>query len=343
MKLRSATLAAVCVKFVAITMLACAGAAFAVLDQPPANPSPHPADQPAGPRGQRPEREGRQPPEQGGFGDGTMLKERLQRRLDESGRVHTALLDALARLDKGDSPKEVLEDLAPFSRMFLRGNNQEGGGGGGGVGGLNNSARPDDNMPGVDNFQRPPADGGGRNMNPPTPEERERMMNALREHAPQLARKFDAMLTNEPAAAPRLIGRIFPRLREALSLRERDVEMFKLRIAEIENSVSLMEAMREYRMAHNAPAGSPRLDDVEKSLRALIAQQFDLRNQVQAREIEDLTRRLNSMRANLELKQADRDKTINEIMRKILEGKEPRELAPPGPNGPRNPAAHPPR
>ena len=169
-----------------------------------------------------------------------------------------------------------------------------------------------------------------------TPEEREAAIAALREHAPELAKRFDAMMQRDPKMAQRFGGKLIPRVREALRVREADPDLFKLKFRELTNAAVIFDAVRAYRDSHRDGAGDQAAAArSETDLRAALTEQYDLRRALLSHEVDDLSKRLEQMRADLAKNEQDKTATVDSLMQRVKEGKDLRELSPSGP--PRDP------
>jgi uncharacterized membrane protein YccC len=102
-----------------------------------------------------------------------------------------------------------------------------------------------------------------------------------------------------------------------MRLREGDPEAFRLKIRELTNSAVVFEAMRAFRDAHQAePAVRT---EREQALRAALAEQFAIRRETLARDIDSLSKRLDRMRADLEKGEADKQATIDMVIQSVKE------------------------
>jgi hypothetical protein len=337
-------------------LLSCgAAAASAQESEKPASTTAQPEGRPA--RGER--------PGPGGVGDGRMLKERLQSRIDEMDRVRERVREAIERLDQGAAPGEVMRDLAPLFRSLGRGEGQGRGEddeltnmpypprrGEGPPGDMHDRPGPEngngvrgegrgDREPGDMMGDRPGRGGGpGNRQGNFGPEDREKMLEQLRQNAPELAARLEAMNRAEPAMAQRFGGKLFPRVREALAIREERPELFKLKIREITNAAVVFDSVRQFRDASRGKGGTPdaaKVEECETALRTALAEQYDIRREILTIEVNDLSRHLEKMRADLERHQGDKDKNVQELLQKVKEGKDLRELSAPQGGGPRPP------
>lgn len=292
--------------------------------------------------------------------DPAMVRERLQRRLEDIRRFESRLEGLLARLDAGESPADVLRDLAPLDGMRE-----------GGRRGPREPRSPErpEARPGDRGGDFPPVpgrpegrgerDGPRERQGPPdqlasipddrplTPEERERVMAFLRETMPSMAERFLSLTASDPEAADRMLSRMLPRLREASRLREEDPELFTLKGDELRTGVEVIGAARALRASQNAPAGTERdaaIASARAALREAVTRQIDARLRVQEHELAVLMRRVESLQADLLRRQAGRDAAIAETLERVERGpgaRDGRREAPRGAPGERPPADEP--
>jgi hypothetical protein len=170
------------------------------------------------------------------------------------------------------------------------------------------------------------------------------MLAIVRKEAPDIAAMMDRMQANEPGIANRFGGKLFPRVREAMALRDHDPEMFKLKIREIANAASIFEAVRSCRTAARDKSAEhdAKVAAAEQTLRSALSEQFEVRKLVLSKEIEDLSKRVSEMKSDLERTESNRSKSIDELMQKVREGKDLRELSPPNHRPPGSPMGGPP-
>lgn len=264
--------------------------------------------------------------------DPQVLKERLRARLTEIENTQKQLATALARLEKGDAPADVMRDLGPAGR-----GGPSGPGGGPGMRGPDrregrpeDAGRGDKPMRGPDGPDDMGAEGGpgerqmkNRGEGPDshhntaiTEDERKRIIEAVRQHAPQLAKRLEDIAANRGSLPPRAMGRLLPRIREVMALRERSPEMFALRLKEIDTGGKLFDAVKAFRDADaNGKAAA------ETHLGQTLREQFDIRSHITAKEIEMLSKRVEEMQRDLERSRADQDKRVQEALTNIKEGR----------------------
>lgn len=256
----------------------------------------------------------------------------LQRRLEEMDAVREELTNAIARLDKGERPGDVLRDLpAPGGRRgerrgelrerLLERMDQDG---------------PDWRGPGPDG---PPGEGPPRDRLPKL--DREELLELLRTELPEVAASMDELRRIEPRAADRLVDRLLPRLRQTASEKRRDEELYRLRIRELRSMFALMRAARASRLAANAKAGDDAAQTkVDAALRTAAENAFDDRLAVQRREADLLERRVRDLREDIAQREADKQQLIDEGLERIKQGGPM--LPPPGEMHPEDDASAPP-
>jgi len=273
----------------------------------PAAAQPEGARQPPGPqrRGQRDAREAPDRAEQFPQ-DREGMRRMIQRRLEQLARDTQRLEQAQKRLEDGESPEKIAADLGPPS------------------------GRPGpDGEPGRPG-PPPGPEGAGRPFAGISPAEREEIMDAIRKHTPLLARRFEEARADEPGTGQRMLARVLPRIRDALSYRKTDPEMFQLKMQDLQTGFAVFEAAQHYRraVAHPTEAGPAKIESALTELRAALLAQFDARLAVQVREAELLDARLDSMRKSLNARREIRDTEVDALLGRIKDGSEFRELKP---------------
>ncbi|MDX2132510.1 MAG: hypothetical protein SFY69_10720 [Planctomycetota bacterium] len=276
------------------------------------------AAQPAGPGGAPP------PPAdvpRAGFGNGEELKRRLERWLDEMDEREQRIRDALTRLEAGEEPREVVRGLEGILRMGAR---LEPGRGEGPRGeGAERRFGPDGpDGPGPGDDRPRPREGEGWGLagpgQPLTPESRTRVLKFLGEVMPQFAKRLEQYREVDPEAADRFLGRIAPRLQDAARLRNSDPTLFALRVDEVRAGVEVIEAIREVRRAQSAGED---LKAPTARLRETMVAQNEARSKLMAHEITVLEKRIESMKGELRQRDTDAAERIDDVVRRVLEGR----------------------
>lgn len=309
---RAAAIAALMTALVGATVLSASPA----LDQPPREGATEP-------RGEGPRRPGRMG-SRGGMDEGppetadgfrAFLEQRLEHGKKEEGRIR----EALDRLAKGDPPSEVIREFRREGESRfrqLRDFMETREGRGPGIGG-----------PGPDGE---PMDGPGPRGGPPTPlspEERDRLIDAIKADAPVLADRLSAMRSDDPESVDRMMSRMGQRIREAVSSGKRDPQLFRLKLREIEDGMLVMEAARARRALIESNADQSRIDESTRELRRVVVRQLDSRLAAQSHEIDMLESRLKQQKSALEKQRAEREQKADEILQRIFQ--EPKHDGPP--------------
>ena len=205
--------------------------------------------------------------------DREALKARLERRQDETRQSLTRIERALKMLDEGQPTDRVREEAS-----MRRGN------------GGSRSRGPD---------------GAPQPPHPPT---REALAAFLLEHNPELASRLDELKVSNPEMADRILSRIEPHFREIAA--ERDAEMKELRTQNLRLGWEIMGAARELGQALRADPAGAAADQTRATLRALLANQFDLQVKLHKREIMLLEERVARLRQEMEQQSTDREKYV---------------------------------
>ncbi len=265
-----------------------AGAAAA---QPPVGEQPRPRED------ARQGEPGRQPI------DGPRAKERLDRRLAELTRAEEIVREAQRRIDAGESPADVMREADEATRSLFREAMQD----------RFRSPRPE--RGGED--QRPqdgePRGPGGWRGGPLSQEEREKIAEFVKEHLPVLHGKLETIRANDPAAADRLLMRLAPRVREALSAQRRDPDLFRLRVDDIRAGLDVIDAVTALREARQASKPAEQLTALRETLRGALMRQFDVRIQLQEFEVQALKKRIASIESEVASKKERRSELVDEL------------------------------
>lgn len=221
---------------------------------------------------------------------GTDLRERLTRRLADARLIESRLEEAIAALDAGKQPAEVMADL------FAPG------------------------MPRIDRMGDGGPRGGGPEGRPPLTEpEQARLMNVLRDRMPRVAAWASELERQDPRVLDMVRNRLLPRLREIEEERGRDPAGADARLAEFEASIGVMRATREYRQAVLRGGDGAALDEAKAGLRGALVDQFDARLGVAQHEIEMLGRRIESLRADVASQREGRAVLIDAAVDRITQ------------------------
>jgi hypothetical protein len=218
----------------------------------------------------------------------------LERRIEELEKRRERMREALRKIREGVPVREAMRDLDP------RGDGPPG-----------FDRRPDRHE------ARPFSDREReRPRQPVTPEQRAHALAFLREHLPRVADRLDALEKSSPEAVDGGYARLVPRVLDAESLIHRDPELFKLKLAEIEGTIDVAEAIRAFREA-DAAEDPTRITETRAKLREALSRQMDIRIELQMREINALTRQLEDLKADVEKRRTNRDASLDATIERI--------------------------
>ncbi|MBX9737049.1 MAG: hypothetical protein K2X32_09000 [Phycisphaerales bacterium] len=190
-----------------------------------------------------------------------------------------------------------------------------GGPGGGGPGGGGRGDRP----------------GPGRVLNA---EDRARIMQDIEKHSPEVARQIKAMREKSAESADRVIDMLAERMRGMRELEQRDPETFQLRQREIRGLFDVLRLRREYADAVRAKADEAALTALKSQLREAVGSQFDVKAELDNRQIVELEKRLERLRQDKASKTSKREAMVSEQTNTIIRNSVNPPRPPGGPGGP---------
>ncbi|QOJ00450.1 MAG: hypothetical protein HRU70_08090 [Phycisphaeraceae bacterium] len=205
------------------------------------------------------------------------LRARLERRAEQIEREREALAALRQRLDRGEEPDAIVRDMGrstggpPFREEWRD--------------------RPQPGQPG--------------------PEDRRRLTEFLREHAPDLHQRIERLNTTQPPITERLLARMGPRPTELVQLKESNPALYALKLRELDNAVAIVEQARALGQAWAAGTqDGPDATQARRLLRQAIEKQVDVRSEIQALDIAELEKRLADLREEFRLRRQDRASAI---------------------------------
>jgi len=319
--------------------------------------------------------ESSQPQSEGTAGGRAALRERIEQRRAQLRRSQERIDLAIKLMDEGATIDRLREEYPELFRPARGGGGPEGpdlldgppgaGMGGGRRPGMRGGEGPQDErgmLDGPERFERGGPGGGpgggegrpggerGRDRpgadRPPTDEERAAMREFLRVGQPRLFEAFQELEERDPEEAKRKLVEMFPRVRPLLEMRQNDPQMFELRMKDLRNGREAMEAAR-WLAQHEQAGSSAGSDDLAKrreSMRAALLKQFDARTEIHRRELDRQSERLTEARAELETRAAERNKSVEATMARMIEREQERLLRGEGPDDeppPREPGRRP--
>lgn len=284
----------------------------------PANPPARVVSEPNTP----PTRESARPDRTGERAARPAVMQFLRKRLSEAKAREAALDEAIKRLEAGEDPLRIRDEFEPRRNAWREA-------GAAPRDGLEPDGEPESFRPNPD---RPRAGKPGVGKlgpdkpGPLTAEERDRALHFLTEHLPRVGARLTELSKTSPEMVERLLGRMRPRLAELRSI-QHDQDLFELKVRELEGGMRIMDARRAY---HEAKAsGSPDSQSKETELRSALSQQFDTQLAIQKQEVDRLSKRVETLRNEVEKRQSDRDAAIDRQMIDAASDRGPGGFGPP--------------
>lgn len=211
-----------------------------------------------------------------------VLRARLQMRLEETRRLEARLQEAIARLDKGEGANAVLKDVE---------NMQPGRG----------EPRPD--------FKE--------SQKPLSTQERDELFSFLKEHMPRAADRLKPG-ADHAEVTDRVLSRFAPRIREMLGLKTSDPKLFALRVDEMRATFDVLASTRDLGTAVRENKSDAEAAAIT-SIKDAVARRFDAQLAAQRLELESLGGRMESLKAEIDRRSANRDAAVAEESAKTIE------------------------
>lgn len=293
---------------------------------------------------------------------GRVLREALQRRLEQTRRHQERLERAIALLEGGAAQDEVLAEFPELGRQRP-----------GGPGGMGGPGEGDFGPPGVmpehgdggegqgprgpgrggrepgPGRSGPGGGGGGREPmldRPLTDDERAAVREFLRSAQPRLHAMFDELEKADPEEAGRKLREMFPRLRPLIELRQRDPKQYEARLNELRSGREAMDSARRVVELEQPGSGAAEGDlaAARQALRGAVAAHLEARTEIRRMDLDRQIARAQSERQEMDNRTSDRDSEIDEMVNRMIERERQRaregELGhddPEGRDGPRRP------
>jgi len=251
----------------------------------------------------------------------------LRNRLTDLKDREAMLESALKRVEAGEDPAKIREEFEP-----RRTGRRDAGGSPRNEPDFEGDAdigRPGPGMPGgleMAGRERPRA-GGDKPPGPITAEDRERALQFLREHLPRVGGRVTELAKTSPKLADQMLSRFSAKIPELRAV-QHDQELFELKVREMEGGLKIWEATRGYRDAASAKASD--VESKKSELREALSSQYDAQLAIQRRHADRLAKRIDSLREDIQKRQADRDSTIDRQIEDVAAGRRPSGLGPAG-------------
>ncbi len=231
--------------------------------------------------------------------DAAHLRARLTGILEHLESSAAKVRAAIARIDEGAGVDEAVEELGGplmvrrFADVWERWN-----------------------VVRADTWRAPPGPGERWQPEPPRRYETEEVIAFLREHAPELTERIEAVRSENPRGAEGYLERLTPRISEILSAREHDPRLAEILTREFQVWMKLLEAAGGYAKAKR-DGDSERADRAQADIRALAAEQVDLRLDRRKHEVAVLGERVDALRGDIERQQDEREQLIEELVERM--------------------------
>ena len=162
---------------------------------------------------------------------------------------------------------------------------------------------------------RPPRPEARREAREVVREQRDEVVQFIRETFPEKARMLEELRRRDPAEFQRRRMKLVEEVRRLMELKGQNAELFKIQVDEMRLRDELgrlaLDARRE-------SEGSRERQEAEKKLKEAVGRSFDLRQQVKEAELEDLRARLKDLESTLERRSGRRAQMIEERTRDLL-------------------------
>jgi len=213
-------------------------------------------------------------------------RERLRRRLEDVRRLEARLEDLLARLDAGEDPEQLREEIYEGRRGFRSGRLRDEGRPGAWIRGDRDRARRDGDGPEVD---------------------AEQVRAFVTDHLPELMERFDALREDRPDLAARLERGFSGRVAELMRLERENPEMFAVALEETRARLEIMSTVIRHRRE-----GGVDEDALRAELRPLVLMQHELKLQSRRLEVEEMERRLRDLQERIEEHEQNSERLVDE-------------------------------
>ena len=146
----------------------------------------------------------------------------------------------------------------------------------------------------------------------------ERVMEVLESELPEWHERLADMRQNDPERFSKVFRRIFPMVREYVSLREHDPEIAETVIEEFKIEHRLRELSRRYQAAE---ADAVQRSELDATIEELVRRQFELRMKRRRARLDEVEQRLQRQREKYEADMANQDAMISKRIERVKQGK----------------------
>ena len=173
-------------------------------------------------------------------------------------------------------------------------------------------------------FRRP---GAGAEGEPMSPEQVKRLMAFTQQHFPDLHRRLAPLRKSNPAMFRKMLQRARGPIFDIMWIMEQHPKAAKRMIQVLRTEMELAELQKRYRAASEDERAS-----IKTRMRKQLEKLFDLRLERLRWEIQEFEKRLESRKRELAESESDKQRIIDDELKRMLAG---RPDARPGPHGPR--------
>jgi len=231
------------------------------------------------------------------------LRERLEQRLEETReriaryqRHEKGILEAIKRLDAGESPDAVMGEMRERARDEIRNSRER--------------------------LARDRVGGGTGDRPHPgaiDPASRDRVFQALKARAPRAFERVQSLREQSPEQSDRLLMRLAPRIRQIEEVQREDPELATLMIVELQANLELTVAARDLRaLMQRDDVSDEQIAKAREHLREAMRRSFDAHLAIKEHELRRLEERIGSLRREIDRRQSMRDDYIDRQVQRIL-------------------------
>jgi hypothetical protein len=159
-----------------------------------------------------------------------------------------------------------------------------------------------------------------------TAEQLEDALEVVAAYEPDAAARLKNLIEENPEDAQRLIQRHFPAVRFLVQLKERDPEMYEMRMRDLKLNRESWRAAKALREAKAKDELSwERKRELEEQVESLVKEHFEVRQAIRERELQKLRDRIEELEEQLDKRSDDRRDLIEQRVEQLIEsGDEPR-------------------
>lgn len=246
------------------------------------------------------------------------LRTELQRQVQSLIERQRLLERAIKQLDEGADPAQVQSRLRQASGEHQRGGMGSGGRNASPDGGRDAQQSP--SMRGGDGFRGPPQGDDRRGMRSHamrdlTEEDKANIIAFIKKQSPTLWEQIGS----EPASVDRMVRRVGPRYFAYVDAAKRDKRLGELTLKEFEAGFHVMRAIGDlYRTNAEPKPDEKRVRERIGTVRKAIAQQFDVKLQIQRRELALLKKRVQKLEDEVDTTETNRSRTLAEHLERVV-------------------------